>query len=269
MIPVRESQRPVRAGKIGMIELENMRLLRKLLTEKRTSEDKCSRTIKTDLFDQITTLEPNQKNIRTSFKWSFSGIATNGLGTDVHLVAAVTRAWEIAYPGNSLTILTSITNEADTHIWDAGEGLVIGLLEMVNERIDHAFESRVLLSLGCGCIAEALTTSFPTSAGSGRLTTAIQSFTTGMWVKDSVGSNLRRNETMVLLSNLQGILCAMAASRQSKSLDYFWNFSSQGKQSFLEKFADELTKRFFANSPLGLRFYLSELLKEHLPVTLK
>ncbi|OHA17057.1 MAG: hypothetical protein A3C79_02115 [Candidatus Taylorbacteria bacterium RIFCSPHIGHO2_02_FULL_45_28] len=271
MIPVRESERPVRAGEIVMIELENMRSLRKLLTEKRPGEDRRARILRTELFDQITTQEPSDKNIKISVKWSFCGIAANGLGSDAHLVAAITKAWNVAYPGNSLAILVAIATEANSHISDAGEGLTIGLLEMVNERIDHAFESRVLSYLGSGCIAASLATSFPTSAGSGRLTTAIQSLTTGMWIKGSLESSLRQNEVLSLLSNMREVLLKMAAlsrwsDQESGTLDYFWNFSPQGKQSFLEKFADELSKRFFSNSPLGLRFYLNKLLEGHPPV---
>jgi hypothetical protein len=57
----------------------------------------------------------------------------------------------------------------------------------------------------------------------------------------------------------------MAMEKPSKSFDRFWNFSPDGKECFLEKFALELSARFFISAPLGMRFHLNRLLDENLP----
>ena len=215
------------------------------------------------------------KLIRARDEWAIvdlisyfmSQLRASGMDSDPLLVADLLNSCVIAYPDRASLVFRGL-DKANAYVNDAGEGIAIALLEITNSRNCMAFEAQMLEAFSVGSILAAMADSAPTPAGSGRLTNAIEVFTSSLWVK-SERMKERRRKTRSLLMRWSEVLRADSVARSHNGLstpalgffvDIKSEVASKHEPSFLERFAEELTKRFFTRSTLGLRFHEIEML---------
>lgn len=248
----------------------NLEDLRKLLLDhKKSSRGGTENRILARLFDNLVLSMGTKSGITDAVLGAFSEISAQGLYTDPNLVADTIVAVDMAYPFSGSSLICALEGFTSAYISRAGEGIAIGLLEISGGE-DISFQTAMIKSFQSGSIVTSMLSSSATPSGSGRLANAIQSFVSGTWVKQGPISEIRRIQITGLLKRWSEILRSQLPSSKDPSnpVDGFWNFSNYREKTFLETFADELSKRFFINSPLGLRFYLSQFLKDNVPAQL-
>ena len=199
----------------------------------------------------------HQGLIKQSVSYFMSEIKASGMDADSRLVADLLFSCSLAYPNKKDLVIKGL-GECSSYIDKAGEGIAIALLEITNRGNCPAFESYMFDAFNSGVILSAMAGSLPTSAGSGRLTNAIEMFTSALWV-NSEQMKERRKKIRFMLKRWDEVLVAQSISSRDGSraptLELFLKIDSKHKPSFLEKFAEELTQRYFMRSTLGFRFY--------------
>lgn len=253
----------------GLVKPENVEKLRQLLCPDRNKRifgvAKEAYEMSADFFDKVVGAAGDEKEIKNAI-WRTTGGLSSMTLADSTLVANIVLAPMLAYPTKKIQILDFFL-EYSNYFLCSGEGLAIGLLETANFKYDIQFEAALFEAFGYGRALSTFTSSVVTLGGLGRLTDAINKFVVPIWVKDSLNGRVKRGQVSKLLIRWHEVLFAhsMAIEKPNEFLDRFWNFSPNGKECFLEKFALELSARFFISAPLGIRFHLNLLLDKNLP----
>jgi hypothetical protein len=205
----------------------------------------------------------DQGEIIDAIQNSMAEICATGMDKDSRLVADLLVSCSLAYPDKKGLVIEGLEG-CGTYIANAGEGVAIALLEIVNSGDSTAFEEQMFEVFSAGLITSALVDSEPTPAGSGRLTTAIESFIGPIWHMSGLMTK-RRFRLRTLLSRWNRVLAGHSMSRSggilvAPTLGLFLKINVQYRPTFLEKFADELTQRYFMRATLGFRFHAIDTL---------
>jgi hypothetical protein len=235
----------------------DIRALREFLLHPKKCRGPHSPTIRGELFDWIVTSDRSIENVKRSVTYCFSTISANDLDGDSSLVADCIAAWGKGYSGCEVSVLEALFDPdyAAKHINRAGEGVIIGLLELfknINE--DEQFFS----ALFKGKLVHILLKSQITSAGKGRLSSAIAAYMENIWDSSSPRGSKRLAQFMLLIPRYAGLL-GVDGSLAFKDLSF------QEPELLIELFANELVTKLFLAAGTKSRLFLIRGFLEHFP----
>lgn len=216
--------------------------------------------IRTWAFSKVIEFQGDNSKIGFFVTWLFSQIAANNLGGKSDLVSDMVKVWPVAYPGDEIGILKAIISNASGYIQDGqmGEGIIIALLELVNEGKSEEFEKLVFDCLFKGEVMSCMRISSVTASGKGRITNALSVFVKGVWNQGDRRGHLRLVRSMLLTRRLR---CVISPS----TVLIFPDLTHQDLVNVLELFADELLAKLFLESSFTMRSYIVCSYLKHMP----